>query len=91
MSENYKFFQHAQCEFFPCHKGLEREVFNCLFCYCPLYMLGDACGGNFKVTHGVKDCSDCVKPHDEKSYTYIMSHMKTVIGNGSAFIKKEDK
>ncbi|WP_353963176.1 cysteine-rich small domain-containing protein [Aequorivita marina] len=33
------------------------------FCYCPLYMLKDDCGGNFKYTNGFKDCSDCKLPH----------------------------
>ena len=32
----YSFFQHTQCEFFPCHKTAKPEDFNCLFCYCPL-------------------------------------------------------
>ncbi len=45
MSENYKKFQHKNCEYFPCHKGVSEDVYNCLFCYCPLYMLKDACGG----------------------------------------------
>ncbi|MGX8797136.1 cysteine-rich small domain-containing protein [Fusibacter sp. JL298sf-3] len=88
MSEHYKFTQHKKCEYFPCHKGVDAAEFNCLFCYCPLYMLGEACGGDFKVTHGIKDCSDCVKPHDANSYAYIMGHMKTVIQKGSAFIEK---
>ena len=44
---HYSFFQHTQCEFFPCHKTAKPEDFNCLFCYCPLYALGDKCGGNF--------------------------------------------
>ena len=46
--ENYKFCQNQACEFFPCHKGVDDENFNCLFCYCPLYVLGNKCGGNFK-------------------------------------------
>ena len=37
MSEYYKFFQNKKCEYFPCHKGIPEEDFNCLFCYCPLY------------------------------------------------------
>ena len=41
MSENFKFFQHKECEYFPCHKTSNKENFNCLFCYCPLYALGD--------------------------------------------------
>lgn len=87
-SENYKFNQNSKCEFFPCHKGVEEEKFNCLFCYCPLFMLGDECGGDFKTTNGIKDCSHCTKPHDEKSYDFIMSKIGSVIDRGSSFIKK---
>lgn len=72
--ENFKFFSHDKCEYFPCHKVEDKSKFNCLFCYCPLYTLGDKCGGNFKYTEsGIKDCSDCLIPHTEKSYDYIMS------------------
>ena len=63
-TQNYKFFQHKQCEFFPCHKTSDPDNFNCLFCYCPLYALGDACGGSFKFNaKGVKDCTGCSLPH----------------------------
>ena len=73
-TENYKFFQHRECEFFPCHKTEDTENFNCLFCYCPLYALGEKCGGNFKFTEdGIKDCSNCTIPHYEKGYAYIIS------------------
>ena len=73
-SENYKFFRHEKCEYFPCHKVKDTQKFNCLFCYCPLYALGDKCGGNFKYSEkGVKDCSDCLIPHTEKSFEYIKS------------------
>ena len=87
-TENYKFNQHKDCEFFPCHKGVEEDKFNCLFCYCPLYMLGNECGGNFKATNGFKDCSGCTKPHDENAYAFVMSNMKKVMEKGSAFIKE---
>lgn len=83
MSENYKFNQHTKCEYFPCHKTIKPEDFNCLFCYCPLYMLKDKCGGNFKYTKNVKDCSDCTIPHTRKAHDYIMSKMGTVIKIGS--------
>ncbi|MCD6436508.1 MAG: cysteine-rich small domain-containing protein [Clostridiales bacterium] len=83
MSENYKFVQNRKCEYFPCHKGIDEEKFNCLFCFCPLYMLKDKCGGNFKYTNGIKDCSDCTIPHSEKGYEYIMSKMDEVIRIGS--------
>ena len=27
----YSFFQHKECEYFPCHKVKNEEEFNCLF------------------------------------------------------------
>ena len=64
--------RRSQCEFFPCHKTAKPEDFNCLFCYCPLYALGDKCGGNFAyVGDGIKDCSGCLVPHGRGSYSYI--------------------
>ena len=72
--ENFKFFSHKACEFFPCHETKEPERFNCLFCYCPLYALGADCGGNFKyLENGVKSCEDCLLPHCPESYEYIIS------------------
>ncbi|WP_461205274.1 cysteine-rich small domain-containing protein [Clostridium sp. DL1XJH146] len=85
--DHYKFNQNKKCEYFPCHKGVDEDKFNCLFCYCPLYMLGDECGGNYKITNDMKDCSQCTKPHDEEGYEYIMSKMKLVLEKGSYFIK----
>ena len=74
---NYKFMQNTKCEFFPCHDIKDIKDFNCLFCFCPLYMLGDKCGGNFKYTKdGIKDCSDCVIPHIKDNYDYIISKLK---------------
>jgi len=87
LSKHYKFVQNTKCEFFPCHKTENKENFNCLFCFCPLYTLGDKCGGNFKITHGVKDCSDCMIPHGPRGYEYIMAKMDMVIEKGSEFIK----
>ena len=79
-TENFKFFQHRECEFFPCHKTEDEENFNCLFCYCPLYALGENCGGNFKYTEdGIKDCSDCLVPHKRKNYQYIMNKFKDIV------------
>lgn len=72
--KNYSFFQHRNCEFFPCHRTEKTDDFNCLFCYCPLYALKDKCGGNFKYTdNGIKDCSGCMVPHKRDNYGYIMS------------------
>ena len=72
MSENFKFVQNLQCEYFPCHRVDNKEEFNCLFCFCPLYMLKQECGGNFKYTNDVKDCSDCTIPHTKNAYAYVM-------------------
>lgn len=77
---NYDFFQHKTCEYFPCHKGIAEEKFNCLFCYCPLYALADRCGGNFRYTQkGVKDCSGCQIPHRRENYGMIMEKMDLII------------
>lgn len=58
------FFQNRACEHFPCHKGVDPDEFNCLFCYCPLYMLGPDCGGDFTYSErGVKNCTQCAIPH----------------------------
>lgn len=62
------FFQHRECDHFPCHEGIDLERFNCLLCYCPLYTLGEACGGSFTYTErGVKNCKACAIPHQGDS------------------------
>ena len=69
---NYDFFQNIQCEYFPCHKTNDPQNFSCLFCYCPLYALGEQCGGNFTYTeNGIKDCSACLRPHVRENYECI--------------------
>lgn len=79
MAEKYKFFQNKECEYFPCHKTSKPEDFNCLFCYCPLYMLGKDCGGNFKITDsGIKSCEDCMFPHVRENYTKVNSRFKDI-------------
>ena len=70
--KEFSYFSHKKCECFPCHKGADPENFNCLFCYCPLYMLGDKCGGNFRFTEkGIKDCTGCLLPHKRENYGYV--------------------
>ena len=77
---NYDFFQHKQCEYFPCHENADPETFSCLFCYCPLYALGDKCGGSFTYTEqGIKDCSACLKPHRRENYLKILEKMTDVL------------
>lgn len=78
---NHKFFQNKSCEYFPCHKIKDESNFNCLFCFCPLYLLKEECGGGFVHTeNGVKDCSKCTIVHNgEQAYDHVMSKMGTVI------------
>ena len=78
--EHYKFTQNRKCEFFPCHRGLNEDDFNCLFCYCPLYALADRCGGNFTyLENGIKDCSKCLIPHRRENYDRVMEKMGAVM------------
>ncbi len=77
---NYDFFQHKTCECFPCHAGAAPETFSCLFCYCPLYALGDKCGGQFAyLENGIKDCSGCLRPHKRENYDSIQKQMNMVL------------
>jgi Uncharacterized protein containing a Zn-finger-like domain len=75
---SYRFFANTKCRYFPCHEGAG-ESFNCLFCYCPLYALGDRCGGNYEyLPGGVKSCMKCAVPHRPGGYDYIMSRISEV-------------
>ena len=77
---HYDFFQNKECEYFPCHQAADSENFSCLFCFCPLYALGDKCGGNFRYTEGgIKDCSDCLRPHKRENYETICKQMQAII------------
>ena len=73
----YQYFSHRNCEFFPCHEGADPDKFNCLFCYCPLYSMGD-CGGTFTFTaNQVKDCSACLFPHMPEHYSHIIARLES--------------
>lgn len=78
-TKKYAYFQHKECEFFPCHKVKNEEEFNCLFCYCPLYALGNKCGGNYSYTNeGIKDCTNCTVPHAKGGYDYVLSKYQEI-------------
>ena len=78
--KEYSFFCHKDCEYFPCHPTKDPDNFNCLFCYCPLYALGDGCGGNFRYTEkGIKDCTACSLPHIRKNYGYVIGKYKEIM------------
>ena len=74
------FFVHRRCEYFPCHPNVDPETFNCLFCYCPLYPLGDTCGGDFvMLENGIKDCSGCSFPHKKENYDKITGEFRRIV------------
>ncbi len=69
-----RFFQNRACPCFPCHDGVAPKDFNCLFCYCPLYALGESCGGAFRYTDsGVKSCAGCAFPHRRDHYEKVLA------------------
>ncbi|MDA8100875.1 MAG: hypothetical protein M0042_14760 [Nitrospiraceae bacterium] len=68
----YKEFIHRECEYYPCHDLAEWK--NCLFCWCPLYLL--ECGGDGEMKNGIKDCSKCTIPHREGGYEYVVNMMQ---------------
>ena len=81
MKNSYRFFSNKECKYFPCHTKPAENEFNCLFCYCPLYLLGDTCGGVFKYSgdkgaKNVKDCMDCHLPHRPEYYDTIVAKLK---------------
>ena len=77
-----KFFTNRNCEYFPCHSGIDESEFNCLFCYCPLYLLGENCGGGFVITEkGVKDCTACTFPHRKSNCEAMQERIKKAVKN----------
>ncbi len=73
-SNSSSFFCNRACGYFPCHPTEHPEDFNCLFCYCPLYALGDRCGGAFSYNaKGYKDCTKCSFPHHRENYAKILA------------------
>jgi Zn-finger protein len=68
-----RYFENRDCEYYPCHNGMEH--INCLFCFCPFYH-EDHCPGvpGYIETDGrrIKDCSGCVFPHLPENYNVMM-------------------
>ena len=76
----YRFFCHSGCEYFPCHPDIAPAEFNCLFCFCPLYALGENCGGAFTYTAaGYKDCSGCGFPHRRENYDAVLEKVAGLV------------
>lgn len=76
MKNDHHYFCNKECEYYPCHQIPNDGELNCLFCFCPLYSLGDDCGGNFNyVGDHIKDCSNCIFPHLSNSYSQIIQRL----------------
>lgn len=87
LQSSSRFFENRSCAYFPCHRGMEGEPFNCLFCYCPLYALGRACGGSFAYNErGIKDCSGCTFPHRPENYDRLIARYSEIL----EVVRRED-
>ena len=85
VSNSHRFFNNRDCKYFPCHKDENNPhdsqqgnhwYMNCLFCYCPLYSIGEECGGKFAFNdEGVKCCKNCYFPHKPESYDVIVEKL----------------
>lgn len=73
MNNSSRFFANKECEYYPCHEGI--EDMNCMFCYCPLNGM-EPCPGTPEYIEikgkRVKDCSNCLFPHMPENYDTII-------------------
>lgn len=80
MENNSKFFANTACKYFPCHEGIDRDEFNCIFCYCPLngfeHCPGDPVYIETKDKKIIKDCMGCNFPHKPENYEIIINFLK---------------
>ncbi|MCI9083055.1 MAG: metal-binding protein [Lachnospiraceae bacterium] len=81
MENSYKYFKNESCQYFPCHQGMPEEMFNCLFCFCPMNPYKDCLGTPDYIRRGdgtvIKDCSGCTFPHKPENYRKIMEFLKS--------------
>ena len=90
MENSFKFFRNTDCMYFPCHKVEDDSEFNCLFCYCPLFLIED-CKGNPKWNFGFKDCSGCLVPHRPSGYEHINNILRKEIFEKAVDMEIEKK
>ena len=76
MDNSHRFFENKECQYHPCHKGVEH--LNCMFCYCPLYSL-EKCPGEYNYIEAdgkmIKECTDCTFPHKAENYDVIIGFL----------------
>ena len=79
MKNSYRFFENRECEYYPCHEGIE-EI-NCLFCYCPFYRFRDCPGAPEwieKPDGQIKNCMHCTFPHRPENYDEVIRSLKAL-------------
>lgn len=76
MEGSSRYFKNEKCEYYPCHNIGGSELFNCLFCYCPLYAYDDCPGHPVYVRQEggavIKCCDKCVFPHIPENYDAVV-------------------
>ena len=78
-TENYKFFQHKDCEFFPCTRLINRRISTA--CSAIVLCMRSATNAwNFQYTDtGFKDCTNCMFPHVRSNYEKILERYQDII------------
>lgn len=75
MNNCSRFMKNKDCEYYPCHKGI--DDINCLFCYCPFYAWSKCPGANKYIEKPdgrmIKVCTDCLFPHIPENYDKVIS------------------
>ena len=76
MKHSYRFFTNKDCQYYPCHEGVEE--LNCLFCYCPFYTR-ENCPGEPEYLNRdgrtIKKCTGCSFPHRPENYDRIIEYL----------------
>lgn len=83
IENNHKFFENKSCEYYPCH---DMEQINCMFCFCPLYLIHDCPGIKAGVAEYIdektKDCSRCtITHHPTKSWEIVVRVLSNEVYN----------
>lgn len=75
--------KREKCKYFPCHTFLFKELFDCTFCYCPIYPCNIAnTGGKWiedKDGNKIWDCTDCTVVHDRDVVKRIKKAFRKIV------------
>lgn len=71
MKNSYKFFENLGCKYYPCHSGIKKGEFNCLYCFCPIFVVCKR--------HSKSGCEFCKVPHDKGSYKFMMLELNNMV------------